>query len=57
MKTATLAGRHDLATPASIYAANCHEVTLLQEGFELYMSEAKPENLNGDRRVTLDPEM
>jgi hypothetical protein len=36
-------------------APNHHEVTLVQLTFELYMIEAKPDNLIGDRAYDSDP--
>ena len=39
------------------HAANHHEVRLVQLCFDLYMIEAKPENLIGDRADPLDAEL
>ena len=38
----------------STYAANHHEVTLVQLSFDFYMIEAKPENLIGDKAYDSD---
>src|SRR5437879_13793676 len=46
--------RHGLPLSVSTYAANHHEVTLVQLSFEFYMIEAKPENLIGDRAYDSD---
>src|SRR5215831_13305602 len=39
----------------STHAANHHEVHLVQLCFDFYMTEAKPENLIGDRAYDNDP--
>ena len=46
--------RHGLPLSVSTYAANHHEVTLVQLSFDFYMIEAKPENLIGDRAYDSD---
>src|SRR3569623_2784367 len=46
--------RHGLPLAVSTHAANHHEVTLVQQSFEFYMIEAKPENLIGDRAYDSD---
>ena len=38
-----------MALAVNTHAANHHEVTLVQLGFEFYMIEVKPEKLIGDR--------
>jgi len=43
-----LVDHHGLSLAVSTYAANHHEVTLVQLSFDFYMIEAKPENLIGD---------
>ena len=52
--------RHGLPLAVSTHAANHHEVTLVQLGFDCYIIEARPENLTGDRaydRDKLDEEL
>jgi len=44
-----------LPLSVSTYAANHHEVTLVQLSFDFYMIEAKPENLIGDKAYDSDP--
>jgi hypothetical protein len=46
--------RHGLPLAVSTHAANHHEVTLVQPSFDVYMIEAKSENLIGDRAYDSD---
>lgn len=46
--------RHGLPLAVSAHAANHHEVTLMQQSFDFYMIEAKPDNLIGDRAYDSD---
>src|SRR5262249_55602460 len=46
--------RQGLPLSVSTYAANHHEVTLVQLSFDFYMIEAKPENLIGDKAYDSD---
>src|SRR2546429_4711235 len=55
VKIMAIVDRHGLPLSVSTYAANHHEVTLVQLSFEFYMIEAKPENLIGDRAYDSDP--
>src|SRR5438046_2325602 len=55
VKIMAIVDRHGLPLSVSTYAANHHEVTLVQLSFESYMIEAKPENLIGDRAYDSDP--
>jgi transposase len=60
MKITAIVDRHGLPLSVSTPAANHHEVRLVQLCFDLYMIEAKPENLVGDRAydsVPLDEEL
>lgn len=45
VKIMAIVDRHGLPLSVSTYAANHHEVTLVQLSFYFYMIEAKPENL------------
>src|SRR5256885_241569 len=54
VKIMAIVDRHGLPLSVSTYAANHHEVTLVQLSFEFYMIEAKPENLIGDRAYDSD---
>jgi len=47
--------RQGLPLSVSTYAANHHEVTLVNLSFDFYMIEAKPENLIGDKAYDSDP--
>jgi len=49
VKILGIVDRNGLPSSVSAYAANHHEVTLVQLSFDFYMIEAKPENLIGDR--------
>jgi hypothetical protein len=53
-KIMAIVDRHGLLLSVSTYAANHHEVTLVQLSFEFYMIEAKPEELIGDRAYDSD---
>jgi transposase len=55
VKIMAIVDRHGLPLSVSTYAANHHEVTLVQLSFDFYMIEAKPENLIGDRAYDSDP--
>ena len=60
LKTMAIVDRHGLPLAVSTHAANHHEVTLVQLGFDCYIIEARPENLTGDRaydRDKLDEEL
>ena len=46
---------HGLPLSVSTYAANHHEVTLVQLSFEFYMIEAKPENLSFRHTILIAP--
>ena len=48
MKIMGIVDRHGLPLAVSTHAANHHEVTLVQLTFDVYMIEAKPENLIQD---------
>ena len=50
-----LVDREGLPLSVSTHAANHHEVTLVQLSFDLYMIEAMPENLIGDKAYDSDP--
>jgi transposase len=54
VKIRAIVDRHGLLLSVSTYAANHHEVTLVQLSFEFYMIEAKPKNLIGDRAYDSD---
>ena len=54
VKIMAIVDRHGLPLSVSTYAANHHEVTLVQLSFDFYMIEAKPENLIGDRAYDSD---
>lgn len=47
--------RKPIPTRRVLEAANHYEVTLVQLSFDIYMIEAKPENLIGDRAYDSDP--
>ena len=49
VKIMAIVDKHGLPLSVSTYAANHHEVTLVQLSFDFYMIEAKPENLIGDQ--------
>jgi hypothetical protein len=55
MKIMAIVDRHGLPLSVSTHAANHHEVRLVQQCFDFYMIEAKPENLIGDRAYDSDP--
>lgn len=55
MKILAIVDRHGLPLSVSTHAANHHEVTLVQLGFDFYMLEAKPEILIGDKAYDSDP--
>jgi hypothetical protein len=55
MKIMAIVDRHGLPLSVSMHAANHHEVRLVQLCFDLYMIEAKPDNLIGDRAYDSDP--
>ena len=54
VKIMAIVDRQGLPLSVSTYAANHHEVTLVQLSFEFYMIEAKPENLIGDKAYDSD---
>ena len=54
VKIMAIVDRHGLPLSVSTYAANHHEVTLVQLSFEFYMIEAEPENLIGGRAYDSD---
>jgi len=54
VKIRAIEDRHGLPLWVSTHAANHQEVTLVQLGFALYMSEAKPQRLIGDRAYDSD---
>ena len=54
VKIMAIVDRHGLPLSVSTYAANHHEVTLVQLSFDFYMIESKPENLIGDRAYDSD---
>lgn len=54
VKIMAIVDRHGLPLSVSTYAANHHEVTLVQLSFDFYMIEAKPDNLIGDRAYDSD---
>src|ERR1700758_442668 len=54
VKIMAIVDRHGLPLSVSTYAANHHEVTLVQLSFDFYMIEAKPENLIGDKAYDSD---
>jgi transposase len=54
-KIMAIVDRRGLPLAVSTYAANHHEITLVQLSFDFYMIEAKPENLIGDRAYDCDP--
>ena len=55
MKIMTIVDRHGLPLSVTTHAANHHEVRRVQLCFDFYMTEAKPENLIGDRAYGSDP--
>ena len=55
VKVMGIVDRHGLPLSVSTHAANHHEVTLVQLGFDFYMIAAKPENLIGDKAYDSDP--
>ncbi|MGQ0530722.1 MAG: IS5 family transposase [Panacagrimonas sp.] len=55
VKILAIVDSQGLPLSVSTHAANHHEVTLVQLGFDFYMLEAKPENLIGDRAYDSDP--
>jgi hypothetical protein len=55
VKIMAIVDRQGLPLSVSTYAANHHEVTLVQLSFDFYMIEAKPENLIGDRAYDSGP--
>jgi transposase len=54
VKIMAIVDRQGLPLSVSTYAANHHEVTLVQLSFEFYMIEAKPETLIGDKAYDSD---
>lgn len=54
LKILAIVDRQGLSLSVSTYAANHHEVTLVQLSFDFYMIEAKPETLIGDRAYDSD---
>ena len=54
VKIMAIVDRHGLPLAVTTYAANHHEVTLVQLTFDFYMIEAKPDNLIGDRAYDSD---
>ena len=54
VKIMAIVDRQGLPLSVSTYAANHHEVTLVQLSFDFYMIEAKPENLIGDKAYDSD---
>ena len=54
VKIMAIVDRHGLPLAVTTYAANHHEVTLVQLTFDFYMIEAKPENLIGDKAYDSD---
>lgn len=54
VKILAIVDRHGLPVSVSTHAANHHEGTLVQLGFDFYMLEAKPENLIGDKAYDSD---
>ena len=54
VKIMAIVDRHGLPLSVSTYAANHHEVTLVQLSFDFYMIEAKPEYLIGDKAYDSD---
>lgn len=54
VKIMAIVDRHGLPLAASTHAANHHEVTLVQLTLDLYMVEAKPEKLVGDKAFDSD---
>jgi transposase len=55
IKILVIVDRHGLPLSVSTHAANHHEVTLVQLGFDFYMLEAKPDVLIGDKAYDSDP--
>jgi len=55
VKILAIVDRHGLPLSVSTHAANHHEVTLVQLGFDFYMLEALPGNLIGDKAYDSDP--
>lgn len=54
VKVMAIVDRHGLPLSASPHAANHHEVTLAQPGFDFCMIEAKPQNLVGGKAYDSD---
>ena len=54
VKIRAIVDRHGRPLSGRTHAANHHEVTLVQLGFDFYMLEAKPEHLIGDRAYDSD---
>lgn len=54
VKGMAVVDRYGLSLQVSAYAADHHEVTLMQLSFGFYRIEAKPENLTGDRACDSD---
>jgi len=54
VKIMAIVDRHGLPLAVTTYAANHHEVTLVQLTFDFYMIEARPANLIGDRAYDSD---
>lgn len=54
VKIMEIVDRHGLPLAVTTHAANHHEVTLLQLTVDFYMTEAKLENLIGDRAYDSD---
>ena len=55
VKIMAIVDRHGLPLAAGAHASNQHEVTLVQLSFDFFMTEAKPENLIGDKAYDSDP--
>jgi IS5 family transposase len=55
VKILAIVDKSGLPLSISTHAANHHAVTLVQLSFDLYMIEAKPETLSGDRAYGSDP--
>jgi len=54
VKTMAIVERHGLPLAVRTQAANHHEITLVQLGFDCCTIEARPENLTGDRACDRD---
>ncbi len=54
MKIMAIVDRYGLPLAATTHAANHHEVTLAQLTFDIYMIEARPANLIGDKAYDSD---